>query len=69
MREYAENEVDEVYERKDLGQADKGEKWFTFEHSGAWREVQRQFMGAIGSHGEHFESLVSSEKLTEVTRS
>jgi hypothetical protein len=29
-----------------------GNKWFTFEHSQGWREIQRQFLGAVQSLGE-----------------
>lgn len=53
MRELPEDEAREVYERRGLEPSeDKGEKWFTFEHSPAWREIERQFMGAVRSHGE-----------------
>lgn len=52
MRELSEEEVDQAYARKGLVSLSQGEKWFTFEHSGAWREVERQFMGAIRSHGQ-----------------
>ena len=53
MRELPEDEAREAYERRGLEPSeDKGEKWFTFEHSTAWREVERQFMGAVRSHGE-----------------
>lgn len=51
MRELTDEEVDELYERRGLELVDAGEKWFTFEHSGPWREVERQFMGAVRSHG------------------
>lgn len=62
MRELPEDEAREAYERRGLEPSeDKGEKWFTFEHSPAWRDVERQFMGAVRSHGGwtdcHFEEL------------
>ncbi|WVR08578.1 hypothetical protein IAU60_005633 [Kwoniella sp. DSM 27419] len=50
MREMIDSEVEELYERRGRERLDKGEKWFTFEHAGAWREIERQFMGAVGSH-------------------
>ncbi|WVQ85913.1 hypothetical protein IAT38_008081 [Cryptococcus sp. DSM 104549] len=50
MREMGEDEVEELYERRERERGDKGEKWFTFEHAGVWREVERQFMGAVQSH-------------------
>ncbi|WRT70652.1 uncharacterized protein IL334_007650 [Kwoniella shivajii] len=50
MREMIENEVEEMYERRGKERLDKGEKWFTFEHTGPWREIERQFMGAVSSH-------------------
>ncbi|WWC65095.1 uncharacterized protein I303_107709 [Kwoniella dejecticola CBS 10117] len=50
MREMLENEVEELYERRGKERMDKGEKWNTFEHTGPWREIQRQFMGAVRSH-------------------
>ncbi|ORY20750.1 transcriptional repressor TCF25-domain-containing protein [Naematelia encephala] len=50
MREYVDAEIDELYERRGLEMSDWGEKWFTFEHSGAWREIERQFLGAVRSH-------------------
>lgn len=52
MRETLNEEVNELYRRRGREQLDKGEKWFTFEHVGAWREIERQFMGAVQSHGE-----------------
>jgi hypothetical protein len=52
MRELTEEEVREAYERRGYEVVQAGEKWFTFEHSGQWREVERQFMGAVRSHGE-----------------
>ena len=54
MREMSEDEVKELLERRGLEDSatDKGEKWFTFEHSPAWREIERQFQGAARSHGE-----------------
>ena len=53
MREMSEEEVEEVLVRRNVEgvSSDKGEKWFTFEHSPQWREVERQFMGAVRSHG------------------
>ncbi|WVW80890.1 hypothetical protein I302_102881 [Kwoniella bestiolae CBS 10118] len=50
MREMIDNEVEELYERRGKERIDKGEKWFTFEHTGPWREIERQFMGAVRSH-------------------
>lgn len=59
MRELPEDEAREVCERRALEPSeDKGEKWFTFEHSPAWREVERQFMGAVRSHGGLRSTLV-----------
>ena len=52
MREMKEEEVEDMYANKGRDWADRGEKWFTFEHSGAWREVERQFLGAVRSHGQ-----------------
>jgi hypothetical protein len=51
MRELSQEEVKECYERRGYESVQTGEKWFTFEHSGQWREVERQFMGAVRSHG------------------
>jgi len=51
MRELSEEEVKECYERRGYEVVQAGEKWFTFEHSGQWREIERQFMGAVRSHG------------------
>jgi hypothetical protein len=51
MRELNEGEIQECYERRGYEVVQAGEKWFTFEHSGQWREVERQFMGAVRSHG------------------
>lgn len=53
MRELKDEEVEEWYERRELEGREPGEKWFTFEHSGQWRETERQFMGAVRSHGKH----------------
>ncbi|CAD6590415.1 MAG: hypothetical protein TREMPRED_005726, partial [Tremellales sp. Tagirdzhanova-0007] len=50
MRELTADEIDEVYDRRELEMVDQGEKWFTFEHSGPWREIERQFLGAVRSH-------------------
>ncbi|WWC92247.1 uncharacterized protein L201_007201 [Kwoniella dendrophila CBS 6074] len=50
MREMIDNEVEELYERRGKERIDTGEKWFTFEHTGPWREIVRQFMGAVRSH-------------------
>ncbi|XAO22280.1 hypothetical protein I312_101049 [Cryptococcus bacillisporus CA1280] len=50
MREMLNEEVDELYKRRGRVQLDKGEKWFTFEHVGVWRQIERQFMGAVQSH-------------------
>ncbi|KAL7413126.1 transcriptional repressor TCF25-domain-containing protein [Mrakia frigida] len=57
MRELTEGEVKE----KRRGMGSKGlkdkedgsgsaERWWTFEHGGGWREAERQFLGAVGSH-------------------
>jgi len=51
MRELNEGEIKECYERRGYEVVQAGEKWFTFEHSGQWREVERQFMGAVRSYG------------------
>jgi len=49
----SDEEVMEVYERRGLEESgDQAEKWFTFEHAPAWREIERQFMGAVRSHGQ-----------------
>ncbi|CDZ98610.1 Uncharacterized conserved protein [Phaffia rhodozyma] len=51
MRELTDDEVQEKRARLGLSpKGGKGEKWFTFEHGGMWKEAQRQFLGAIGSH-------------------
>ncbi|KAE8541405.1 hypothetical protein D1P53_002764 [Cryptococcus gattii VGV] len=50
MREMLNEEVDELYGRRGRVQLDKGENWFTFEHVGVWRQIERQFMGAVQSH-------------------
>ena len=56
MRELTEGEVKE--KRKEMGskglkeESGSGERWWTFEHGGGWREAERQFLGAVGSHGE-----------------
>lgn len=51
MRELTEEEVAEKRDRLGFeSSASKGEKWYTFEHGGVWKEAQRQFLGAIGSH-------------------
>lgn len=52
MREMRDEEVVEWYERRGYEGRLPGEKWFTFEHSGQWREITRQFLGAVGSHGK-----------------
>ena len=52
MRDMTEEEVDDMHERRGWGEEDAGERWYTFEHSGAWREVERQFLGAVRSHGQ-----------------
>jgi hypothetical protein len=51
MREMTDEEVAEVYERRLLDMTKSGEKWFTFEHAGVWREITKQFLGAVRSHG------------------
>lgn len=43
-----------MYARKGLEMGAQGEKWFTVVHSGQWREVERQFLGAVRSHGTLF---------------
>ncbi|KLT44840.1 DUF654-domain-containing protein [Cutaneotrichosporon oleaginosum] len=50
MREMDEAAVNDVYDRRGWEQTDPGEKWYTFEHSPAWREIERQFLGAVRSH-------------------
>lgn len=49
------DEVEEVHDVAQSGRLaewrDAGEKWFTFEHAGQWREIVRQFLGAVQSHG------------------
>ncbi|ORX41043.1 transcriptional repressor TCF25-domain-containing protein [Kockovaella imperatae] len=50
MREMRDTEVEDMYKGKGVESEDKSEKWFTFEHSGAWREIVRQFLGAVTSH-------------------
>ncbi|EIW69934.1 hypothetical protein TREMEDRAFT_38605 [Tremella mesenterica DSM 1558] len=50
MREMTDDEVNDLYDRRDWGEPEDGGKWFTFEHSGAWREIERQFLGAVSSH-------------------
>lgn len=50
MREYSEDEVGDMYKRRQTEATDKGEKWFSFEHHGQWRGVERQFLGAVQSH-------------------
>lgn len=52
MREMDHEAVEDLYDRRGWEQTDPGEKWYTFEHSPAWREVERQFLGAVRSHGE-----------------
>lgn len=52
MREMDADAVDDLYERRGWEQTDPGEKWYTFDHSPAWREIERQFLGAVRSHGE-----------------
>jgi hypothetical protein len=58
MRELNDTEVAEKRSRigtKGLRESAGGrEKWFSFEHGGGWREAQRQFLGAISSHGKPF---------------
>lgn len=71
MREMTEEEVVEAYERRGIdGGEDKGEKWFTFEHNPVWREIERQFMGAVRSHGGYTSVLVDhfGEELTFATQ-
>lgn len=52
MREMDAEAVEDLYDRRGWEQTDSGEKWYTFEHSPAWREIERQFLGAVRSHGE-----------------
>lgn len=52
MREMDAEGVEDLYDRRGWEQTDPGEKWYTFQHSPAWREVERQFLGAVRSHGE-----------------
>ena len=52
MREMRDEEVLEWYERRGYEEVLPGEKWFTFEQSGQWRDITRQFLGAVRSHGE-----------------
>lgn len=50
MRELNSDAVEDLYDRRGWEQTDPGEKWYTFEHSPAWREIERQFLGAVRSH-------------------
>lgn len=56
MRELTESEVEQKRRvmggkgLKDEGSA--AERWWTFEHGAGWREAERQFLGAVGSHGK-----------------
>ncbi|KAL7422905.1 hypothetical protein Q5752_002202 [Cryptotrichosporon argae] len=50
MRELPAKDVNEIYGRRGWEQGDRGEKWFDFEHALGWREIQRQFLGAVRSH-------------------
>ncbi|KAL1410047.1 hypothetical protein Q8F55_004049 [Vanrija albida] len=50
MHEMSADDVEDVYDRRGWEQTDPGEKWYTFDHSPAWREVERQFLGAVRSH-------------------
>jgi hypothetical protein len=52
MHEMGSEQVLDVYDRRGWEQTDRGEKWYTFKHSPAWREIERQFLGAVRSHGE-----------------
>ncbi len=51
---------------EDKGSAREGERWYTFEHDAAYRQVQLQFLGAVRSHGEASRSKTASlqEELT-----
>lgn len=60
MREMGPEDVADLYDRRGWEQTDPGEKWYTFEHSPAWREIERQFLGAVRSHGELFLPLLGS---------
>lgn len=51
MRELTEDEVSAIQETRLAEWADQGERWFTFEHAAGWREIVRQFLGAVQSHG------------------
>jgi hypothetical protein len=51
MYEMETDDIDNLYARRGWYQSDRGEKWYTFKHSPAWREIERQFLGAVQSHG------------------
>lgn len=36
----------------------EGERWWTFEHDAAWRQVHLQFLGAVRSHGGSFQQTL-----------
>lgn len=55
MRDLTEDEIREKRARmggKGLEGDGKAERWWTFEHGGGWREAERQFLGAVQSHGQ-----------------
>lgn len=52
MRELSDDEVQNINSSRLSEWRDPAEKWFSFEHSGVWREITRQFLGATQSHGE-----------------
>jgi hypothetical protein len=76
MREMTSDEADEVHgvgtapgSRRSARLAewrDPGEKWFTFEHAGQWREVVRQFLGAVQSHGTYLMRKLGREWISNV---
>lgn len=51
MRELTPDEVAEKRARDGRTESERSERMFTFVHGGEYREAQRQFLGAISSHG------------------
>jgi hypothetical protein len=51
MRELTPDEIAEKRGRDGRTGGEGSERWFTFVHGGEYREAQRQFLGAISSHG------------------
>lgn len=51
MRELTPDEVEEKRRRDGRTGGDGAERWFTLVHGGEYREAQRQFLGAVSSHG------------------